>query len=87
MKNLSQSTYDRICRKLRDGSDRFPRSLTSIDASDLLLAYESAMKLLGLALVDCYLTDEEHALINAFTMTETGNPRVVLEATDDTETV
>ncbi len=46
MKNLTQDTYNHLVHKLRNQSDRFPRSITAQDAKDLLLAYESAVQLL-----------------------------------------
>lgn len=81
MRNLTQSTYDRICRKLRDNSDRYPQSLTSVDAKDLLLAYEGAMELLD----GCLEREPQPNAVGEFLYLQNGEPRVELEKSDDDE--
>lgn len=81
MRNLTQSTYDRITDSLRDTGDRFPRALHSVDALDLLEAYEGAVALLDdiCEHVCCANTDEAHE----FLYLESGEPRVILDEDEE----
>jgi hypothetical protein len=78
MRNLSQSTYNRIVDRLRDTGDRFPRGIHPVDAADLLEAYESAVRLLDHILESCvgskHVSDAED-----FLYLPTGEPRVELD--------
>jgi broad specificity phosphatase PhoE len=84
MRNLSQSTYDRIVESVRDTGDRYPRRISTIDASDLLRAYETAADLLE------QLIHTNHDLggsdfirdVHAFLKTPTGRIRVELDRAD-----
>lgn len=84
MRNLSQSTYDRIVDSVRDTGDRFPRRISTVDTCDLLRAYETAADLLE------QLVATNHDLggsdfirdVHAFLRTPTGRPRVELDRAD-----
>jgi hypothetical protein len=84
MRNLTQSTYNRIVHKLRDNADRHARSLTSIDASDLLAAYESAMELLDALMDVSHNASGSRESIEAgeFLYFPNGEPRVEIEKRD-----
>jgi hypothetical protein len=84
MRNLTQSTYDRIVESVRDTGDRYPRRISTIDTCDLLRAYEGALDLLE------QLIHTNHDLggsdfirdVRSFLKTPTGRTRVELDRED-----
>lgn len=85
MKNLTQSTYDRITDQLRDTGDRFPRALHAQDAKDLLEAYEGAVRLLDLITEEAGTSArlEAQEPCEHFLYLEDGLPRVELDEDEE----
>lgn len=90
MRNLTQSTYDRIVEKVRPlASDRYPKGLANQDARDLLLAYESALQLLDALVGVSHNASGSREVREAeeFLYLEDGFPRVGLDVSDDDDFV
>ncbi len=83
MKNISQSTYDRITDGLRDQGDRFPRGIHPVDARDLLEAYEAALGLLDRILLECACPFPLEGIVSDFVYAENGEPRVELDEDEE----
>jgi hypothetical protein len=82
MRNLTQSTYDRIVQDLRNTGDRWARRPHTLDAKDLLEAYEAAVTLLDKALECAGMdmgTDLEQE-VASFLYLDNGEPRVELDS-------
>ncbi len=82
MKNLSQSTYDRIKLRLQPASDRFAEPLRAQDAKDLLEAYEGALRLLDRVLNEDKTLRLTHEA-EEFVYLESGEPRVELDTDEE----
>jgi hypothetical protein len=84
MRNLTQSTYERIVATLRDTSDKPARPLSTVDARDLLEAFEGALELLD----EAQNAGIDHATVQRqaeeFLYLDNGDPRIELDEEEPT---